>query len=548
MARLDPGLLSTLLLIAGVLAEAAEPHYSGSKICYGCHAEIYRSFVKTDMGRSMRRAADFNPPNAATEATISRPGSNRILRVFRDQSGWHQSESEPNVFLDEHTLDYTVGSGANGLSFLVRRGNRLFQAPLSYYSRAGKWDLSPGYEHGDYGFSRSTPEGCIYCHSGRAQPIPDRPGAYRDPPFEELAIGCENCHGPGEAHTRNPTRNGSIVNPAKLTPRLAENICMACHQTGDARVLQPGKTYQDFRPGEWLIDTVLIVKAPPKSEQQQHELDLLEHNEAMRASRCFRQSDGKLSCLTCHDPHRQPSGAEISSYFRQKCFTCHTDRSCKLPLFTRQQQTPPDDCIGCHMPERAVAVISHSALTNHRIPATPDEPLPPAKFVSDNQLMIVDQTEESQKPLSDIALLRAYSELANRAPEYQRRYLALLDQLTRSENRDPYVQAALAHEELAEGKNEEALTRLAIGIQLGEPAVYGDMGKALANLGRGDEAIKAFWQGLEIDPYVPDLRRNLISEYARLGRYSEARDAMKEYLTLFPEDDRVRRLLAQVTN
>jgi hypothetical protein len=375
----------------------------------------------------------------------------------------------------------------------------------------------------------------------------DHPGAYRDPPFQELAIGCENCHGPGGAHSRDPKRRGLIVNPAKLAPRLAENVCMACHQRGDARVLQPGKTYQDFRPGQWLIETVAILKVPPSSEEQR-EQDLLEHNFAMQASRCFRESGGKLSCTTCHDPHEQPRAPEASTYFRSKCLSCHTEQSCKLALTVRRQQNPPDDCIACHMPKRSIAVISHSALTNHRIPARPNQPLPPWKADSRSDLLIVDQPEGKPGPLPDITLLRAYNELAARSPEYQRRYLALLDQLGGSEDKDPYAQAALAHKALDEGKNEEVLAHLTTGVRLGEAAVYEDMGKALANLGRGDEAVDAFLKGMGIDPYRPELRKNLVLEYIKLKRYTEARHALEEYVGLFPEDDFMRSLLARVTN
>jgi len=547
MARLSCCLLPLIVLVTGASAAPPEDTYIGSKACYGCHADIYRSYLKTDMGRSMRRAADLNTASLPAEATVPLPGSNRALRVFGDRTGWYQSESESNLFEDKHQLDYVVGSGANGLTFLVRRGDYLFQAPLSYYSKPSKWDLSPGYENGDFGFSRATPEGCVFCHSGRAQTAADHPGAYRDPPFQELAIGCENCHGPGGAHTRDPKRRGLIVNPAKLAPRLAENVCMACHQRGDARVLQPGKNYQDFRPGQWLIETVAILRVPAGNEEQR-EQDLLEHNFAMQASRCFRASGGKLSCTTCHDPHEQPGAPEASTYFRSKCLGCHTEQSCKLALTVRRQQTPPDDCIACHMPKRSIAVISHSALTNHRIPARPNQPLPPLKAVASSDLVLVNQPEGNAKPLSEIAFLRAYNELAGRSPEYQARYVALLDQLNHAGSSDPYVQAALAHRALEEGKNEEALAHLATGVKLGEAAVYEDMGKALANLDRGDEAVNAFVRGMEVDPYRSELRKNLILEYIKLKRYTEARHAMEEYVGLFPEDDFMRRLLARVPN
>jgi len=58
------------------------------------------------------------------------------------------------VFRDTNKIEWIMGSGANGWSAIVRRGDYLFQAPLSFYSSAKTWGLSPGYEFGDYGFRR----------------------------------------------------------------------------------------------------------------------------------------------------------------------------------------------------------------------------------------------------------------------------------------------------------------------------------------------------------------------------------------------------------
>jgi hypothetical protein len=541
----------SLCIVVQALALAAphpnkEPHYVGSKVCFGCHANIYRTFTKTDMGRSMRLADDLNERDIPIQTTVPIASGTREISVFHDGAGWHQRESESNVFVDEHKLDYVVGSGANGLSFIVRRGNHLFQAPLSFYSKVGRWGLSPGYEYADYGFSRPIDQECVLCHSGRPQPVEHRRGEYLDPPFRELAIGCENCHGPGEFHAREPNRGKWIVNPAKLPPRLAENICMNCHQGGDARVLQPGKSYGDFRPGEWLIDTIALFKIPPKSGEKS-DVDLLEHNSAMKISRCFRESAGRLSCLTCHDPHVQPAGAEAVSYYRQKCFTCHTDQSCRLPLTARIEHNPSDDCAGCHMPKRDIGVISHSALTNHRIPARPGQPLP--KETADGpDMLLLNPRPGSAATIPDVTLLKAYSQLASTRPEYQQRYLALLERLSRAQPENPFVQAALGHKALAEGKDADALTHLSIGLSLGDAAVYQDMAKACSNLGRGEEALTYLKKAVEIEPYNQALLKTLTLQYISMKRYPEAREAMMRYVELFPEDSFMRKLLARVTN
>lgn len=519
--------------------------YVGSKACFGCHEGIYRSFLKTDMGRSMRAVASIDPTSFPGHATVPVGSSSRVLHVFHDGGGWHQSEAEPGVFNEEHGLEYAVGSGENGVTFLIRRGSYLFQAPLSFYSKTRQWDLSPGYESVDLGFTRPVPEACIVCHSGRARAIANRDGEYLDPPFTELAIGCENCHGLGEQHVKS-SRHGSIVNPAKLPKRLAEEICMNCHQRGDTRILQPGKTFADFRPGQWLIDTLAIFKLPARGVQTN--ADLLEHDAAMKASKCFRASAGKLSCFTCHDPHVQPRGSEAGSYFREKCFVCHTDASCRLAKSARLQHNPPNDCIGCHMPKRKVAIISHSALTNHRIPVDANTPAPTERPDPNTGLILVDRPAGRTASIPDLTLLRAYGELASRSPDFEQRYLEVLRKLSRTEAKDPFVQAALGHKALAERRNEEALAHLAAAESLDDSTVYRDAAQALISLGRVAEAVDYLKRAERVDPFNPVIQKTLILQYINLKRYPDARQAMEEYVKSFPSDTFMRNLLARVSN
>ena len=126
------------------------------------------------------------------------------------------------------------------------------------------------------------------------------------------------------------------MNPARLTPYLADNICMACHQTGDVRVLKPGKTYQDVRPGQPLDDTLSILMVPTHARVSTR-ADHVQHYYSMTLSKCYRASAGRLGCITCHDPHTQPTAAEAPQYFAAKCLTCHTNQTCKLPLAARRE-------------------------------------------------------------------------------------------------------------------------------------------------------------------------------------------------------------------
>jgi hypothetical protein len=531
------------------LAHAAnDSGYIGSKACFACHETIYRSYLKTGMGRSMQPVSQIDDSAFPHEWTASAATQTRVVRVYRDQAGWHQSETESNVFNEDYKLDYAVGAGENGFTFLFRRGNYLFQAPLSFYSKTGKWDLSPGYEAIDLGFSRTVPEACLACHAGRPQAVPKRIGEYRDPPFAEMAIGCENCHGPGAEHAKATGHAPSaILNPARLPARLAEDICMNCHQRGDTRILQPGKTFVDFHPGQPLFQTLAIFKVADQNSQHTP-ADLLEHDAAMKASRCFRASEGKLSCLTCHDPHIEPKGLEAVAYYRSKCLTCHTAASCRLTAAVRNEKKPANDCVGCHMPKREVTTISHSALTNHRIPGPASASFEPSLPASSTGLILIDPPPNQQAQVPDITLLRAYSELAPRYRGYQTRYLDLLERLSQTQPREPFVQAALGHKLLPEGKNEEAFAHLSNALVLEEPAVFLDIAKACTNLDRFDDALTYLKNGVELHPYDAVLQKTLIVQYINLKRYADARQAMEKYVICFPDDAFMRGMLARVSN
>ena len=539
--------------------QAAPPTnaYVGSQECALCHNDIYEKYSHTDMGRSMRQPDAALAKTIPTSISIFDQRLNRHFEQYLKDGALFQSEFElaadgKDVFRETHQVNWIIGAGANGLGGIVQRGDYLFEAPLSFYSNINAWALSPGYQYADYGFSRPILPGCVSCHSGRPQPVLDGNGKFRKPPFQELAVGCENCHGPGEAHIAAASRD-TIVNPARLSGWLADNVCLPCHQTGDARVLHAGKDYSDFRPGSTLDDTLSIFMVPFKAQAPPQD-DLLEHYLSMRLSKCYSQSAGKLSCISCHQPHTQPTAAEAPDYFRQRCLTCHTEQSCSVPFAERQKQKPADNCILCHMPKRDVKVISHSVLTNHRIVRTPQEPFPDAAFKMTTE-HLPDLVHLSAEPgkngaVPPLTLLQAYRQVMLSHPEYRQRYWKLAKDLKRTEPNNITVLQALADVSL-QTKNQEglkaAITYLDRARLQGttQPADFEQLAKMLIATRQDTRAVEVLQQGIGLVPYDAELYRLLGRTYFSLKKSSDACALLDKANQTFPHDATMRDLLKQ---
>lgn len=536
--------------------------YVGSAKCERCHSAIYRSYSRTGMGRSMSPAGPGTWSNLSLPAHFTNDKIDREFDVFARDGKLNQSEyamaaDGSEVFRDTRPIEWMIGAGVNGFGPVVEQDHYLFQAPLSFYSRPAKWGPSPGYEATDLGFNRPILAGCIFCHVGRANPVAGANGQYADPPFSELSIGCENCHGPGAAHVNamshpsGAANNTHIVNPLRLSPTLADNICMACHQTGDVRVLKSGKSYSDIRPGRPLDDTLAILIVPP-TPQSPPDADHVEHYYSMTLSKCYRSSGGRMSCISCHNPHVQPSAAEAPAYFARKCLGCHTNQSCTVPLKIRVSRQPANDCIGCHMPKRDIQVISHSTATNHRIVAKADEPFPDVTFHQTTpalpDLIDLDPAPGRQADaLPQLTLLQAYGELGANNPQYVAPYLETLARLEKSDPDNALVQAAVGRRELKSGNFTPAAEHLQRAFELAptQATTCADLADALIHLDRKNEAVTWLDKSIQLDPFNPFTQRTLVARLIDLKQYARARAALEHYLEVFPQDTFMRQMLAK---
>lgn len=273
-------------------------------------------------------------------------------------------------------IDYIVGSGHQTRSYILDRDGFLYEAPITWYVSRQKWDLSPGYEEGNNSrFDREIGEECMACHTGA---IDYAEGTLNKFKKISLGIDCEKCHGPGQEHIARMERDEivdvgeeidySIVNPAKLPVRQQFDVCMQCHLQG-VNVLKAGKSVLDYRPG---MDLASVYHIFIEQYSNAEAFGIASHAERLIQSQCFIQSGEKLTCTTCHDPHKSIEFTDTPTFTAQ-CQSCHggtVEMDCGLPENERMLQQ--NDCISCHMPKGGTSDIPHVTFTDHKIRVVQD--------------------------------------------------------------------------------------------------------------------------------------------------------------------------------
>ena len=489
-----------LFLAAGALRGEA-----GSAVCATCHQEIAAAYGATGMARSSGEVNGIDSEGAFAHQT-----SGVRYQVFRkDAAAWFGFDSAG--VHGSRRLEYFVGSGTVGRSYLYTVDGFLYQAPASWYTAPARWDLSPGYQQYDSLFlSRGIEAVCLECHASGVQPVAGTTNGYRLPPFREGGVSCERCHGAGEAHVEGRAK---MINPARLAPERRDSICAQCHLSGEARIARVGAGGA-FRPGDRLADTLVVFVWSGGAD-----MNVTSHFERLSESACKKASGDRLWCGSCHDPHRVPTEAARAGFYRAKCLQCHQGTDC-----SRGQ-----DCAGCHMLKRPVRDVQHSAYTDHAILKRRG-----ATAVSRERNLVPFGGAQA----GDREFGLAYAAV----PGFEKRAVEYLE---RASQDDGEVLAHLAYLYESGGNPSKAapLYEKALKIDPSQVAAAVNLGNTYVKSGRTRDAIRLWEYALERSPGLETVRLSLAVALFRSGDRAGAEDCLLKLLSLNPANKPARELL-----
>ena len=416
--------------------------------------------------------ASFHPAGSAVDIQIG----------YKDGRMVHRESLNGSSV--EYLIRFAVGSGQVGQSFLADVGGHLVQSPASFYTKRNKWDLTPGYEGVRVpGFTQSVTRDCLFCHAGAAESIAET----RFVAASVESITCERCHGVSEEHRLHPSA-ANIVNPAKLPVRERDSVCEQCHLKGASAVLQPGKQWSDFKPGQKLESVAIhYVEAAPNAS-----IVAVSHAEQLSLSRCVRASRNQLWCGSCHNPHGAAK-VDRTAEIRQVCTSCHPVAT--LAAHHASPQTA--DCVSCHMPRRPVSDVAHAAVTDHRIVKRPDD-----NAATAIGRLVAWKPDESPAAGRNAALAWFAYAQKNKTPAIVKEAFQRLDSVP-GPFRDAAVEAAAGFMLLEFGKPQLAVPRFqeAAHEQSGNAEYWLDLGVAQDAEGASTTALESLQHAMSVDEY-----------------------------------------------
>jgi predicted CXXCH cytochrome family protein len=504
--------------------------------CAACHQEIYDRYQRTPMAQGSGLAmdglivGDFTHATSGVHYNISERNGEAWLSYERD------TKTEQAALRGEQRLDYFIGSGRRGRTYLFEQEGWWFEAPVNFYGKKQVWDMAPA-----FGSARNMPStlavdsNCLHCHASQVQnAMPEARNRYADAPFRQGGVGCAACHGDPAVHLNTMSNHKqssavrSILNPTTLTPTRRDAVCLQCHLEGDVTVYLPGKSLATFAPGDELSEHAVHFVDSVRNPREGRATSQFE---ALLQSACKRASGDKLTCTTCHDPHGSPAPSERVAFYRARCLTCHAGTQ-----FAEQHHPEEKDCASCHMPRRQTGDIAHEQLTDHNIQSRPRNlhldsldtiPHDSAKLVS-----------VGGEPYTDRELGIAYAQLARQGDRQSGgKALRLLHNTEVAGKADIEVHLQLGFLEQESG-NTAAARQEYLAVLAKDPhqqIAAADLAVIEAATGNIPDAIRLLKQVVAEDPGQTAAGLNLAWIECRLGHSQEARQVVQRMLVFNPD-------------
>jgi len=528
------------------------------------------------MSRALYRPSrEASPEFFTSNKSFFHPKSNFHYEMSERGGRFYQkrflldSRKQP-IRVREEEISYVLGSGAHARSYLRHHSDgRITQLPVSWYAEGKNWGMSPGYDekwHQD--FSREILHDCVFCHSSYPQLVALTASNEKLFPYElQMGIGCERCHGGGSTHLEAAEARGSaeqiqssIFNPRRASKQLQRDLCYQCHfasgtQFARDRIYRPDKSVFAYRPGDPLSSSIINLDYAQDSRPLD-EFKIAHQGYRLEQSRCFQESRGEMTCMSCHNPHESPATVEKAEFFRNKCLQCHRVEACKENGLARQGAG--DNCASCHMNKRRPQDAVRTFFTDHKIQKlkskTSGVRAVQAKPVVPRKLELVIYKNRSLSLLEEKYFLgMAYlqlpvDQLAAPNPHQRKKGVNLLEEFVKTHQHTPdkancsaYLSRAfylLAEAYRQSGQLDLALNSYQEALECDSTFTdgYVNLGALLAQLKKPEDAFLNFKKAISLNPQDAMAYRNLGSLYAWVGDLQQATLQFERSLKADPDN------------
>jgi hypothetical protein len=325
----------------------ADP-YVGSRVCAGCHPSESAMHSRSGHAATLQPAGRVEISRRLDGTTQNDPEISGVTWNYRYEKGELHITRTADSQVMQWVADYAIGSGHHALTYVSmidRKIPLVLEHRLTYYHRQdGKSGLgiTPGHD------TRPVPPGltpyggeippriareCFRCHATQLAASDD------DQRFDENTmipnVSCERCHGPGKEHVAAARRHAPEselalpFGPDHYTAEALLKLCGSCHRLPSTSP-----------PGRVKPDDPNLVRFQPVG---------------IAESRCYQNSAGAFSCVTCHDPHARVS-ADRPAYDKA-CLSCHAGPGGPKPEGATKPVPPcpvsaRSRCVECHMPRK----------------------------------------------------------------------------------------------------------------------------------------------------------------------------------------------------
>ncbi|MGD0695624.1 MAG: multiheme c-type cytochrome [Terriglobia bacterium] len=333
-----------ILLLASTVAgqtartpQAPPKHPRPVPACAACHEQA-QSQPATSMAHALETVEECTTLSAHPLLTFTAGKYSYRIESRGDQSLYSVSDGVQTLTMP---IRWAMGaSSAIGQTYILEKEGELYESRVSYFSELNGLDVTMGAQDVtpanllDAAGRRMDHEDklqCFGCHATNAT-------EGRQVTLDKMVPGvqCERCHGPAEKHLADMTTGNS--EPAKMkglstmsTDQIS-GFCGQCHRTWDEVIAQGRFDITDIRFQPYRLT----------------------------GSKCYDVDDPRISCLACHDPHRELDSNSVD--YDSKCQACHAGgkrgaRTCKVAT---------NHCASCHMPKIELPGAHHK-FTEHRI-------------------------------------------------------------------------------------------------------------------------------------------------------------------------------------